>query len=152
MMPIFMNDNFFREKGFQISTDPGMIDFDAVYNYLHFDSYWAKGIQAERLRTALENSFCFGIYSQNSQAGFARVVTDKATFAYICDVFILPEFRGLGLSKWLMQTIVNHSELQGLRRWSLATADAHNLYSQFGFTPVSHPERWMEVFTPYKPD
>ena len=150
-MPTFMNDTYFQEKGFSISTDPNLVDFETVYNYLHFESYWAAGIAAERLQIAIKNSFGFGVYSQNNQAGFARVVTDKATFAYICDVFILPEFRGLGLSKWLIQTIVNHPELHGLRRWSLATADAHGLYSQFGFTQITRPERWMEIFTPYKP-
>src|SRR6185312_15158681 len=143
-----MNDASFTEKGFGISTDESLIDFTAVYNYLHFESYWAKGIAEETLRNAIKNSLCFGIYHQNTQAGFARVITDKATFAYICDVFILPDFRGLGLSKWLMQTIVSHPELQGLRRWSLATADAHGLYSQFGFAQVLRPDRWMEIFTP----
>lgn len=146
-----MNDAYFKQKGFEISGDPDRVDFDVVYNYLHFESYWAAGISAERLQMAIKNSFCFGIYKGNEQAGFARVVTDRATFAYICDVFILPEFRSLGLSKWLIQTIVNHPDLQGLRRWSLATADAHGLYSQFGFTEITRPERWMEIFTPYKP-
>jgi GNAT superfamily N-acetyltransferase len=149
-MPTFMNDVFFREKGFQISSDPDLVDFEVIYHYLHFESHWAAGIPAEKLKAAIKNSFCFGVYMGNSQAGFARVVTDKATFAYICDVFILPEFRALGLSKWLIQTIVNHPELKGLRRWSLATADAHSLYSQFGFTQITNPEKWMEIFTPYK--
>jgi len=93
---------------------------------------------------------CFGIYKNSKQAGFARVVTDQATFAYICDVFVLPAYRGLGLSKWLMQTINEHPDLQGLRRWSLATADAHGLYSQFGFTPISRPDNWMEKFKSYQ--
>lgn len=149
-MHVFMNEAFFHRKGFQISTDQSLIDFETVYRYLHFESYWAKGISEEKLHTAIKNSLCFGIYKQSTQAGFARVVTDRSTFAYICDVFILPEFRGSGLSKWLIQTIVTHPELQGLRRWSLATADAHGLYSQFGFSPISRPDRWMEIFTPYK--
>jgi GNAT superfamily N-acetyltransferase len=102
------------------------------------------------LKTAIENSICFGVYRHDKQAGFARVITDKATFAYICDVFILPAYRRSGLSKWLMQTIIRHPELQGLRRWSLATADAHGLYAQFGFTGLSKPENWMEITTPYK--
>ena len=93
---------------------------------------------------------CFGVYKDAAQAGFTRVVTDKATFAYICDVFILPDYRGIGLSKWLIQAIVEHPELQGLRRWSLATADAHGLYRQFGFNPLSKPENWMEKFKPYQ--
>jgi len=145
-----MNDNHFLEKGYIISTDKTLIDFDVVHHYLANESYWAQGIPAERLRNAIENSMCFGIYKQNKQAGFARVVTDKATFAYICDVFVLPEHRRLGLSKWLIQTIKQHPELQGLRRWSLATSDAHGLYEQFGFKEISRPERWMEIFTPYK--
>jgi GNAT superfamily N-acetyltransferase len=148
-MKVIMNDKIFLEKGYIISTDKSLIDFDTVYHYLDKESYWAKGISTERLKRAIENSLCFGIYKDAKQAGFARVVTDKATFAYICDVFVLADHRRLGLSKWLMQTIVQRSELQGLRRWSLATADAHKLYTQFGFTPISKPENWMEIFTPY---
>ncbi len=144
-----MNDNHFFEKGYVISTDRTLINFDAVHYYLDKESYWSAGIPAERLLNAIENSMCFGIYKQNKQAGFARVVTDKATFAYICDVFVLPEHRRLGLSKWLIQTIKQHPELQGLRRWTLATADAHGLYQQFGFKTINRPERWMEIFTPY---
>jgi len=146
-----MNDDAFLKKGFHISTDRSLLDFEMIYQYLHDDSYWAKGIPVERLKKAIENSFCFGVYKQNTQVGLARVVTDKATFAYICDVFILTDYRGLGLSKWLIQTIVEHPELQGLRRWSLATSDAHGLYSLFGFTQISRPEGWMEKFTPYQP-
>ena len=149
-MKAFMNDDAFLKKGFQISTDRSLLDFEMIYKYLSGDSYWAKGIPAERLKKAIENSICFGVYKQNIQVGLARVVTDKATFAYICDVFILPDYRGFGLSKWLIQTIVEHPELQGLRRWSLATADAQGLYSQFGFTQISRPETWMEKFKPYQ--
>jgi len=145
-----MNDDVFLKNGFYISTDKSLLNFDVIYNYLDKDSYWAKGIPVEKLRNAIENSFCFGVYYDKTQAGFARIITDKATFAYICDVFILPEFRGKGLSKWLIQTITRHPDLQGLRRWSLATLDAHGLYAQFGFTEITHPERWMEIFTPYQ--
>jgi GNAT superfamily N-acetyltransferase len=144
-----MNDKAFLEKGYIISTDKNMIDFERVHYYLTKESYWAKGIPAERLKRAIENSMCFVIYKQKDFAGFARVVTDKATFGYICDVFVLEGHRRLGLSKWLMQSIMEHPELQGLRRWSLATADAHKLYEQFGFTPLSKPANWMEIFTPY---
>ncbi|MBB6127821.1 GNAT family N-acetyltransferase [Mucilaginibacter lappiensis] len=144
-----MNDEVFIKKGFLISTDKSLLNIDLIYNYLNDDSYWAQGIQRETLEKGVANSMCFGVYQQNVQAGFARVVTDNATFAYLCDVFILPDFRQKGLSKWLVQTIVKHPDLQGLRRWSLATADAHGLYSQFGFTEISRPERWMEIFTPY---
>jgi len=149
-MRSYLNDAVFLEQGFLISTDPNLIDFNMVYKYLDQDSYWAKHIPVETLRRAIENSLCFGVYKQNSQVGLARVVTDKATFAYLCDVFILPDFRGLGLSKWLMQTIINHPDLQGLRRWSLATVDAHGLYSQFGFVQVARPERGMEIITRYQ--
>jgi len=149
-MRSFINDTVFLEQGFLISTDSDLIDFSVVYKYLNEDSYWATNIPVDTLQRAIENSLCFGVYKLNAQAGFARVVTDKATFAYICDVFILPDFRGLGLSKWLIQTIINHPELQGLRRWSLATVDAHGLYSQFGFVPVARPERGMEIITRYQ--
>lgn len=145
-----MNDRAFLEKGYSITNDKILIDFDKVYHYLEHESYWAKGITAERLKTAIENSMCFVILKQNQFAGFARVVTDKATFAYLCDVFILEEHRRLGLSKWLIQTIIQYPDLQGLRRWSLATVDAHGLYEQFGFVPLSKPERWMEIYKPYK--
>jgi GNAT superfamily N-acetyltransferase len=150
-MYVIMNDEAFLKKGYIISTDKDILDFGTIYKYLAEDSYWAKGIPAERLQRAIENSLCFGIYKEKKLAGFARVVTDKATFAYICDVFVLPGYRGVGLSKWLMQTIAEHPELQGLRRWSLATSDAHGLYSQFGFTPITRPEVWMEKFKPYQP-
>jgi len=149
-MKTIMNDQTFLDKGYSISTDKSRIDFDRVYHYLEHDSYWAKGVTAERLKRAIENSMCFVILKQNELAGFARVVTDKATFAYICDVFVLEQHRRLGLSKWLMQTIMQHPELQGLRRWSLATADAHGLYEQVGFVPLSKPENWMEIYIPYK--
>jgi GNAT superfamily N-acetyltransferase len=149
-MKVFINDNSFLDKGFSISTDKSLLNFDTIYRYLDQESYWAKGIPAQKLRSAIDNALCFGVYQHKTQIGFARVITDKATFAYIADVFILPEFRGKGLSKWLIQTILGHADLQGLRRWSLATADAHGLYSQFGFTEITRPERWMEIFTPYQ--
>lgn len=148
-MKTIMNDKAFLDKGYIISTDKTLIDFEKIHEYLDKESYWAKGIPADRVKRAIENSMCFVICKQKELAAFARVVTDKATFAYICDVFVLEGHRRLGLSKWLMQTIVQHPELQGLRRWSLATADAHKLYEQFGFKPLSKPDRWMEMFTPY---
>jgi len=149
-MHTIINDAVFLKKGFQISTDKSLLDLNLIYNYLDKESYWAQGIPLERVEKAIENSFCFGIYSGSEQAGFARVITDKATFAYLCDVFVLSKYRRLGLSKWLIQTIVQHPELQGLRRWSLATADAHGLYRQFGFTELSKPHVWMEIHSPYR--
>jgi GNAT superfamily N-acetyltransferase len=151
-MPVFMNQAAFAKKGYIISTDNALLNFETIFDYLNLQSYWAKGIQAAKLETAIDNSLCFGVYQNGIQAGFARVITDKATFAYLCDVFVLPTYRGAGLSKWLVQTIVEHPDLQGLRRWSLATLDAHGLYKQFGFKEVSNPEIWMQIFTPYISD
>ncbi|MDB4923731.1 MAG: family N-acetyltransferase [Mucilaginibacter sp.] len=145
-----MNEDVFLKNGFHISTDQSLLDFGMIFNYLDKESYWAQGIPVETLKKAIAGSLCFGVYYQNKQVGFARVITDKATFAYLCDVFVLADHRRLGLSKWLMQTIVKHPELQGLRRWSLATTDAQGLYSQFGFKQITRPERWMEIFTPYQ--
>ncbi len=145
-----MNDEAFISKGFLISTDQSLLDMDVIYNYLDKDSYWSKGIPYDKLERAVRNSLSFGVYHNAVQIGFARVVTDKATFGYLADVFILPGYRKQGLSKWLVQTILNHPDLQGLRRWSLATADAHGLYAQFGFTEITHPDRWMQIYTPYK--
>lgn len=144
-----MNAETLMQKGFSISNDKTLLDIDTIHHYLAHESYWGKGMPLEKLRKAINGSLCFGIYSNGKQAGFARVISDMATFAYICDVFILDEYRGQGLSKWLMETIMAHPNLQGLRRWSLATADAHGLYQQFGFTPVSKPHIWMEIYSPY---
>lgn len=119
-----------------------------IQSFLARDSYWARKRTVEQTKTALENSVCFGLYHKDNQIGFARVVSDHATFAYLGDVFILAEFRGQGLSKWLMETVVSHPDLQGLRRWVLATRDAHGLYEQFGFGPLQFPERWMERSAP----
>jgi GNAT superfamily N-acetyltransferase len=151
-MAVFMNDNAFYKKGYEISTDKQKLNVDLIFEYLDKQSYWGKGMPEEKLRIALENSICFGVYKNSAQVGLARVITDKATFAYLCDVFILEEHRGIGLSKWLMQTILSHQDLQGLRRWSLATADAHGLYSQFGFSVINNPDNWMQIHTPYKKD
>lgn len=135
--------------GYMISTDPALLDFDAVYGFLINESYWAQGLQEERFRRAVANSMCFAIYHDRQVAGFGRVITDKATFAYIADVFVMKDHRGKGLSKWLIHTMTTHPELQGIRRWSLATADAHGLYEQFGFSPLINVERWMQKYQPY---
>lgn len=132
------------QDGFTIDTDRSRLQIDVIHDFLTRESYWAATRTAEQTRTAIENSICFGLYHGKQQIGFARVISDKATFAYVGDVFVLIEFRGLGLSKWLMKTIVEHPELQGLRRWLLATRDAHGLYRQFDFGDLCHPERWME--------
>jgi GNAT superfamily N-acetyltransferase len=151
-MRTVINDAAFLQKGFIISTDKSLIDFDMVYHYLSQESYWSMGIPVEKVRISIENSMCFGVYKDDKQVGFARVISDKATFAYLCDVFVLDSFRGSGLSKWMLQTIIAHADLQGLRRWLLATADAHGLYKQFGFTDLNKPENWMGIYTPFKKD
>lgn len=147
-----MNYDELIRQGYSISTDKTLLDLDVMFNYLSKESYWAKGLPFDTMKRGIDNSMCFGVYHDKKQIGFAKVVTDKATFAYIADVFILEPYRGKGLSKWLMHTITSHNELQGLRRWSLATADAHGLYAQFGFTPLLAPERWMQIYAPYKTD
>ena len=132
---------------FLISTDPSKIDLDAVHAYL-VRSYWAEGIPRQIVERSIKGSLCFGMYEGVKQIGFARVITDRATFAYIGDVYILEEYRGKGLSKWLMSCIKAHPDLQSLRRWALATRDAHGLYRQFGFTDLKAPEKWMEITNP----
>ena len=131
-----------------ISTDKGSLDIAAIHDFLVNESYWAANRTIEQTRRAIENSMCFGVYAANEMIGFARVVSDQATFAYIGDVFILSEYRGKGMSKLLMEAILAHEDLQGLRRWILATRDAHGLYAQFGFTELKHPDRWMELPAP----
>jgi GNAT superfamily N-acetyltransferase len=128
---------------FRISTDPSDFDIPAIHAYLT-SSYWAAGISATLVRRSIEHSLCFGVLAGDAQIGFARVITDRATFAYIGDVYILPAYQGHGLGKWLMTAIVGHPELQGLRRWSLVTRDAHGLYEQFGFRSLIAPQGYME--------
>ena len=144
-----MQENYELQKGeFTISTDRKRLQIEAIYKFLKEESYWAKERTREQTETAIKNSLPFGVYKGENQIGFARVVTDYATFAYLGDVYILEEFRGQGLSKWLMETIVDHPDLQGFRRWILATLDAHTLYEKFGFHALVHPERWMEKPAP----
>ena len=133
-----------RQDGFLVSDDPSLVDLDVVHGYLS-RSYWAANIPREMLARAIEHSLCFGVYEEASgrQVGFARVVTDRATYGYLADVFVLEEYRGRGLSKLLMSTIMDHPGLQTLRTFTLATRDAHGLYKQFGFTPLEHPDRFM---------
>jgi N-acetylglutamate synthase-like GNAT family acetyltransferase len=134
-----------KEDGFIFSDDSNLVDLKSVHNYLSSQSYWAIGIPLEIVAKSIENSLCFGVYKDGKQAGFARWVTDRATFAYLCDVYIENKFRGLGLSKKLMSLMLFHPDLQGLRRYSLATLDAHGLYAQFGFKPISTPENLLEI-------
>lgn len=130
-----------------ITTEYSKMDFDLIHGYLK-TAYWCEGIPKETLKRAMENSLCFGIFQGQGQIGFARVVSDFATYAYLCDVFILEKFRGQGHSKKLMEEIMKHPKLQELRRFTLATKDAHGLYTQFGFSPLKIPDRFMEIHRP----
>ena len=132
---------------YSISTDKSRLDIEVIHGFLD-KSYWAAGRAVETIRRSIENSLAFGIYKGAQQVGFARVITDYATFAWLADVFVLEEFRGQGLSKWLMEAIISHPDLKALRRWVLATKDAHELYRRFGFNELSRPERWMERADP----
>lgn len=134
----------YRRGEFVISTDRERLILDVIHGFLT-NSYWAKNIPREVVARSIEHSLCFGIYEGGTQIGFARVVSDFATVAYLGDVFVLESHRGRGLSKWLMECVMQHPALQNLRRWILLTRDAHGLYSQFGFTPVPAPERYMEL-------
>jgi N-acetylglutamate synthase-like GNAT family acetyltransferase len=132
---------------FAITTDKEKFDVDLIHSFLT-NSYWAEGISRETVRRSIDGALCFGVFENNKQIGFARMITDKATFAYLADVFIIEEYRGRGLSKWLMQIIMSHPDLQGLRRMMLGTRDAHELYKKFGFTPLNNVDRWMQVHDP----
>jgi GNAT superfamily N-acetyltransferase len=131
----------------EISTDPARLDLDVIYLFLQA-SYWAKGRRRSVVERAIKNSLCFGAYQDGRQVAFARVVSDRAVFAYLMDVFVLPEYRGRGVSKSLMRTILDHPDLQNLRVFLLATLDAHGLYSRFGFRPLAEPHRWMSIHDP----
>lgn len=135
----------------QISTDKSRLDIELIHNYLSNESYWAKGRSIEKVKLSIENSICFGVYLDEAQIGFARVVTDYAVFAWILDVFILKDFQGRGYGKKLMNTIMNQNNLQNLLRWGLGTDDAHGLYEQYGFKPLKKPQNMMEIVA-VKPD
>jgi GNAT superfamily N-acetyltransferase len=132
---------------YSITTDPAAVDLDAVHEAIAA-SYWAEGIPRDLMRRAIEGSLPFSLFHRTRQVGFARVVTDRATFAYLADVYVLEALRGRGLGRWLVETVISHPDLQGLRRFSLATRDAHGLYARFGFTPLQRPELHMEIARP----
>jgi GNAT superfamily N-acetyltransferase len=133
---------------FTVSTDPARLDLDVIHDFLT-NCYWAKGVPREVVARSIAHALCFGIYDGScAQVGFARVISDFATIAYVGDVFVLESHRGHGLGKWLMECITQHPALQGLRRWILTTRDAHGVYAQVGFTPVKFPERYMERHDP----
>jgi len=135
------------KNGFVISTDKLKLDVGTIHRYLCEESYWAKNIPKEVVEKSIAGSVCFGMYCREEQIGFARVITDLATFGYLADVFIVEKFRGQGLSKWLMETILIHPGLQDFRRWMLATKDAHGLYEKFGFKALENPGRFMRYST-----
>jgi GNAT superfamily N-acetyltransferase len=141
-----------EQGAYRISTDVNAMDVDAIHAYLS-RSYWAQGIPRDVVAKAIAGSLCFGIFENEQQVGFARVTTDRATFAYLCDVYVLEDHRGRGLATWLMEVVVAHPDLQGLRRFLLATRDAHGLYEKFGFVPLARPEIFMEINRPgiYRP-
>ena len=133
--------------GYLLSDDPARLSLEVIHRYLSEESYWAAHIPREIVARSLENSLGIGIYAPTGeQVGFARVISDFATYAWLCDVFVHEDYRGKGVGKWLMATIISHPDLHDLRRIMLATRDAHGLYSQFGFTSMNNPERWMERF------
>ncbi len=142
-----MRDEIYEEirDEYKISTDKGLLNIALIHAYLSKESYWAKNIPVAFVKKSIENSLCFGLYFQQEQIGFARVISDYSTFAYLADVFVAEGFRGRGLSKCLMKFILQHPQLQQLRRFCLGTRDAHKLYEQYGFTVLSHPENMMEI-------
>jgi GNAT superfamily N-acetyltransferase len=137
-----------HRDGFTVSTDPALLDLTLLHDYLSRQAYWSAGIPLDTLERAVAGSLCFGLYAGDLQIGFARVVTDRATFAYLCDVFVLPEYRGRGLSKWLMECVMANPDLQGLRRFVLVTRDAHELYAKFGFETPTNPASYMHIHRP----
>lgn len=137
-----------KQEEFTVSDCRENLDFEFIFHFLSSLSYWAKDIPREVVVKSLDNSLCFGLFQGNKQIGFGRVVTDYATFAYLADVFVIEEYRKKGLGKWLIECIVKHPQLQGLRRWMLATADAQDLYHQYGFGSLGNPERFMEKHDP----
>jgi GNAT superfamily N-acetyltransferase len=138
----------FQKNGYTISTDKTKLQFDVIHGFLS-TSYWSPNIPMEIVKRAAENCLVFGIYKNDKQVGYARIISDYATFAYLADVFILESERGKGLSKWLMESIMQVPDLQGLRRWMLATRDAHGLYAQFGFTPLDNLDMMMQIARPH---
>lgn len=144
------NNTEFEKEGYTISTDRARLDMAVIHQYLSEESYWARNIPLELVKRSIDHSLCFSLYHHEKQIGFARLITDKATFAYLADVFIAESYRGKGLSKWLVQTIHAHPDVQGLRRWMLGTRDAHGLYAQFGWKPIPEElaSRFMQIHDP----
>lgn len=150
-----MESHSFENEGYTLTTDRSKLDVTVIHQYLSKESYWAQNVPLDIVQRSIDHSLCFGLYHHDAQVGFARVVTDTATFAYLADVFVLPEHRGKGLSKWMIAFVHQHPDLQGLRRWMLATRDAHGLYQQFGWqqVPQEMAGRFMQLHNPgiYQP-
>ena len=136
-----------EKNNFTVSTDKTKLNLSVIHNYLK-TSYWAQDIPESVIKTSIENSLVFGLYDGETQIGFAKIITDKATFAYLADVFVINKYQGKGLGKWLVECVMSHDDLQGLRRILLATRDAHTLYEKYGFKPLLQPERFMQVWKP----
>ena len=137
-----------QKNGFRITTEESKMDTKYIHEFLSTKSYWAEGIPIDTVEKSIRGSLCFGVFSNERQVGFARAITDKATFAWLADVFIDDRYRGQGLGKWLMEVIISHEDLQGLRRIMLGTKDAQGLYAQYGFIPLPYPERMMTIHHP----
>lgn len=138
-----------EQKGeFTLSTERNKMDDAAIHDFLSNHAYWCRNISLDKLQKAMDHSINFGIFYQGRQAAYARIISDCTTIAYLGDVFVHPDFRGQGLSKWMMEKIMSHPELQGLRRWILLTKDAHELYQKYGWSPIASPEKWMEIHNP----
>ena len=138
-----------RRGAYLMTTDKARMNLEMIHDFLK-TSYWAEGIPVQAVRRSVENSLAFGVFRDDEQVGFARVVTDCATFAYLADVFVLERHRGRGWGKWMMEVVFSHPELQGLRRWMLATRDAHELYREYGFAELEDPQIFMEKYSPYE--
>jgi GNAT superfamily N-acetyltransferase len=133
---------------YTITTDKNKLDIIAIHDFLSNHSHWSRNIPIETVKTSIDNSLNFGLFHFQKQIGYAKIISDYSTIAYLGDVYVLPDYRGNGLSKWLMQQVMSHPNLQGLRRWILLTVDAHGLYKQYGWEEPKNPERYMELYNP----
>lgn len=147
-----MTQNEWRRGAYEISVERARLDMPAIHEFLSAKSYWAQGRSFETVRRSIEHSLPFGLYKGARQIGFARVVTDYATFAWLADVYVLDEFRGEGLGKWLVETVLDYPDFQALRRWILGTRDAHDLYRQFGFNEIEEPQFYLHKINPNPPE